>query len=87
MVAAVLETHKGAISAARVAIGSCSPVAMRLPALEAALAGRPLNAGIADAVKPEHLAALEPIDDVRACADYRRDAALELVKRVLRELA
>lgn len=87
MVAAVLETRKGAVSAARVAVGSCSPVAMRLPALEAALAGRRMNAGIADVVKPAHLAAIEPIGDVRASAQYRRDAALELVKRVLRELA
>ncbi len=87
MAAAVIETRKGSITAARIAIGSCSPVAMRLPALEAALAGRAMNAGVADAVKPEHLAALNPIADVRASAEYRREAALELVKRVLRELA
>jgi CO/xanthine dehydrogenase FAD-binding subunit len=87
MAAAAVETRKGSITAARIAVGSCSPVAMRLPALEAALAGRALDAGIADAVKPEHLAALNPIADVRASAEYRREAALELVKRVLRELA
>jgi CO/xanthine dehydrogenase FAD-binding subunit len=31
----------------------------------------------------EHLAALSPIDDVRATADYRRRAAAELVRRAL----
>ena len=31
-----------------------------------------------------HLAALTPIDDVRATADYRRRAAAELVRRALR---
>lgn len=87
MAAATVETRKGSITAARIAVGSCSPVAMRLPALEAALAGRAMNAGIADAVKPEHLAALNPIGDVRASAEYRREAALELVKRVLQALA
>lgn len=87
MAAAVVETRKGSITAARIAIGSCSPVAVRLPALETALAGRAMNASIANAVKPEHLAALNPIADVRASAEYRREAALELVKRVLRELA
>ena len=31
----------------------------------------------------EHLAALSPIDDVRATADYRRRAAAELVRGAL----
>jgi len=30
---------------------------------------------------------LEPIADVRASAEYRRQAALELVRRLLREMA
>jgi len=34
-------------------------------------------------VRPEHLAALSPIDDVRATAKYRLDASLRLVKRAL----
>jgi CO/xanthine dehydrogenase FAD-binding subunit len=35
----------------------------------------------------EHLAGLSPIDDVRATADYRRDASLTLVQRVLNRCA
>ena len=31
----------------------------------------------------EHLSALSPIDDVRATADYRREAAAVLVRRAL----
>ena len=38
-------------------------------------------------VKPEHLAPLAPIDDVRASADYRAEAALVVVRRLLAELA
>lgn len=87
MVAAAVETRRGIIEAARVAVGACSPVAQRLPALEYALAGKKLDAAVGDIVLPEHLAALSPIDDVRADARYRRDAALELVRRALRELA
>jgi CO/xanthine dehydrogenase FAD-binding subunit len=39
--------------------------------------------GIGAIVRPEHLAALSPIDDVRATARYRREAALTLVARAL----
>ncbi len=73
----------GTVAAARVAVGACSAVAQRLPALEAALTGRPFAAGLGDAVRAEHLAALTPIDDLRAGADYRRAAALVLVRRAL----
>jgi len=38
-------------------------------------------------VKAEHLARLSPIDDVRATAEYRRDAALTLVGRALEACA
>jgi CO/xanthine dehydrogenase FAD-binding subunit len=86
MVAAVIETERNTVLAARVAVGACSPVAVRLPALEAALAGRKLDAALADAAKPEHLAPLEPIDDIRADAAYRKEAALTLVRRVLAEI-
>jgi CO/xanthine dehydrogenase FAD-binding subunit len=34
-------------------------------------------------VMPEHVKSLSPIDDVRATAAYRRDAALTLVRRAL----
>ena len=88
MVAAVLETAPDRrVAAARVAVGACSAVACRLPALEAALAGRALDATLADAVAPAHLAPLAPIDDVRGTAAYRQDAALTLVRRALAQLA
>lgn len=84
MAAAVIESKDGVVRAARIAVGACSPVARRLPALEAALIGRRLNA---DMVQPEHLAPLSPIEDVRASCGYRSDAALVLVRRLLEELA
>lgn len=74
----------GRIVAARVAVGACAPVARRLPALEAALVGQVPDPALA---RPEHLAPLTPIDDVRATASYRRAAALELVRRALAALA
>jgi CO/xanthine dehydrogenase FAD-binding subunit len=86
MVGAVVETDGERIARARIAVGSCSAVAQRLPALEAALQGQMLSGG-AKAVTAAHLAPLAPIDDVRGTADYRRDAALTLVRRALMELA
>jgi CO/xanthine dehydrogenase FAD-binding subunit len=84
MVAAVIHVDDGArVSRAGVAVGSCSPVAMRLPALEAKLIGRSAGDGLAGALEAADLDILSPISDVRGSADYRRDAALTLVRRTL----
>jgi CO/xanthine dehydrogenase FAD-binding subunit len=77
----------GAIAEAGVAVGSCSAVAMRLPALEARLAGVAANADLAAVLDPGDLAPLTPIDDLRGSAAYRRDATATLVRRALREVA
>jgi CO/xanthine dehydrogenase FAD-binding subunit len=77
----------GRVTAAAVAVGACSPVAMRLPALEAELIGRPADEMLGEAVEPRHLAALSPIDDVRGTAAYRVGAAREIVARALRMAA
>jgi len=88
MVAALIETAPDrTIIGARVAVGACSAVARRLAALEQVLLGRKLTPGIGALVAAEHLAELTPIDDVRAAAAYRGDAALALVARSLEQLA
>lgn len=87
MVAATLEIADERVARARVAVGACSAVAQRLPSLEAALAGAPLNERLADRVDLAHLAPLTPIDDVRGSADYRRDSVLVLLRRLLAGLA
>lgn len=84
MVAAVIEAGAdGLVSQARVAVGACSAVAQRLPALERDLVGAPARPGLGMLARPGHLAPLSPIDDVRATAGYRLDAALTLVRRAL----
>ena len=88
MVAANLVADSGGrIREALICVGSCSPKALRLVELEQALAGQPLNAGLSKLVRPEHLSALAPIDDVRATAAYRMDAAGILIKRALEACA
>jgi CO/xanthine dehydrogenase FAD-binding subunit len=83
MVAVVMEVSDGRVVQVRVAVGSCSAVARRLPALEAELVGAFVRDGLGEVVRAEHLASLSPIDDVRATAEYRMDAALRLVQRAL----
>lgn len=85
MVAILLDTDEtGIIGTARVAVGACSPVTMRLVDLEAELIGRSLDDELEAIPRKAHLSSLSPIDDVRATAGYRRDAAFTLVKRSLR---
>lgn len=85
MAAVRLEIAQGRVAAARLALGACSPVALRLPAVEAALEGRPADARLAEAIREADLAgAIAPIDDLRADAAYRRRAAAEILRRALR---
>jgi CO/xanthine dehydrogenase FAD-binding subunit len=86
MVAIVLETEGNIVSGASVAVGACSAAAQRLVALESELTGRRLNAALVNRVKSEHFDMLAPIDDIRASADYRREAAMVLVRRALTQL-
>jgi CO/xanthine dehydrogenase FAD-binding subunit len=86
MAAATLEIEDGRITAARIAVGACSAVAQRLPALEAALVGATVGF-LAARVEALHLAPLSPIDDVRGSAGYRREAAATLLRRLLARFA
>src|SRR5690242_21630901 len=83
MVAAVVRVDSGRVKEARIAVGACSARAQRLTGLEQELKGMPATPGIGATVRPEHLAMLSPIDDVRATANYRSEAALTLVARAL----
>jgi CO/xanthine dehydrogenase FAD-binding subunit len=84
MVAAVVKTDRaGHVAEARIAVGSCSATAQRLFSLERALVGAPARTGLGANALPQHLSPLSPIDDVRATASYRSDAALTLIQRAL----
>lgn len=86
MVAVRLVADGGRIAEARVAVGACSPVALRLGALEHDLIGTPPGQ-VSDVVEERHLGPLQPIDDIRAPASYRRSAAGVLIGRSLRAAA
>jgi len=88
MVAAALEAGAdGRVTRASVAVGACSPVACRLPALEQALVGRrPCDAALGEVATDAHMVPLAPVNDARGSAGYRLDAARTLTARTLAEL-
>jgi len=85
MVGVTLEIDAGKVARAAVVVGACSPVARHLRSLEDELSGRKVDGALGEGVRPEHLATLTPIDDVRASAEYRLEAALMAVRRALNE--
>ncbi|SLN24333.1 Nicotinate dehydrogenase FAD-subunit [Roseovarius gaetbuli] len=87
MVAARLEIENGHIRAAALAVGACSAVARRLPRQEAALIGARADAGLIERVEAALITPdLAPIDDIRADATYRAEAAVELIRRAVDDL-
>ncbi|MFU0504295.1 FAD binding domain-containing protein [Pseudaminobacter sp. NGMCC 1.201702] len=82
MAAARIVVTNRSVEHATVAVGSCSAVARRLAGIEAALRGVPVTE-LAEAVAGAPIDELAPIDDVRASADYRREAAREIVTRAV----
>jgi CO/xanthine dehydrogenase FAD-binding subunit len=84
MVAAIVRSDtSGKVSAARVAVGSCSARAQRLPEVERTLIGVTASPGFGETAVQTHLAPLSPIDDIRATTSYRMDASLTLIRRAL----
>ena len=72
---------------ARIAVGAASETARRIETLEARLIGRPADESLLAHVEDSDFAALRPIDDIRASAAYRIEAAREIVGRALIEAA
>jgi CO/xanthine dehydrogenase FAD-binding subunit len=85
MVAAVISCDAdGRITDARIAVGSCSPVAVRLSQLEQDVIGlRPSDVS----VTAQHLSPLSPLTDVRGSAAYRLDVVATQCIRALRRAA
>jgi CO/xanthine dehydrogenase FAD-binding subunit len=87
MVSARIVVSQDRVTGAAIAVGACSPVAVRLRRVEAALIGARTDAAANRVAAQDVLAALAPIDDVRASSEYRREAVVELVRRVVAEAA
>ncbi len=83
MVSVRIVVRGGMVTGAALAVGSASPVARRLGRVEAALLGVPSGQAAAAINAGEVAAALAPIDDIRAPAAYRTEAAVTLLRRAV----
>ncbi len=72
------------ISEARVALGAVAPTPLRARAAEALLVGQPLTDEVLQAVGTAAGQEAQPIDDLRASAEYRRHLVKVLTQRALR---
>jgi CO/xanthine dehydrogenase FAD-binding subunit len=70
----------------RVALGSVAPIPIRAAATEAVLEGARPTPQVADLAAETLAGELEPIDDVRSTAEYRRTVAARVLHRVLRDV-
>ncbi|WP_214367292.1 FAD binding domain-containing protein [Pseudonocardia sp. H11422] len=78
---------QGRVVAARLALTAAAPVCLRVPAAEAGLLGRRLDADALAAAGRAAVAAVRPISDVRAGADYRRAMTAVVTARALTRAA
>jgi CO/xanthine dehydrogenase FAD-binding subunit len=69
----------------RLALGSVAPTPIRARATEAILEGRPPTPEVADAAAETLAGELQPIDDVRSTAEYRRLVAARVLHRLVRD--
>lgn len=82
--AAVLLVADGScISEARLALGAVAPTVVRCPAAEAFLVGHVADESVFGEGASRIQETIQPIDDVRATAAYRRVAAEALARRTL----
>jgi xanthine dehydrogenase iron-sulfur cluster and FAD-binding subunit A len=68
----------------RLALGSMAATTVRAPATEAVLEGAPPTRETAGAAVAALTSELEPIDDVRSTAEYRRLVAGRVLHRLVR---
>lgn len=76
-------SHGVSIEQARIALGSVGPTIVRATEAEKLLVGRAFDDELIAEAAELAGAAVNPIDDLRATADYRRDLVAEMVARAL----
>lgn len=79
------ETADAAWSNVHLALGSVAATPVRAPATEAVLEGAAPTEAVADRAVSTLASEIEPIDDVRSSADYRRAVAARVLHRLIRE--
>jgi CO/xanthine dehydrogenase FAD-binding subunit len=70
-----LRVRDGRVTQARLAMGSVGAIPLRLPTVEAALLGKPVDPDVAEHVCTD----ITPIDDIRSTGEYRATVARRIV--------
>ncbi|SRR5579884_416392 len=82
-VAALVRTEDGRCAEARLAVGAVSPVPVRVRRAEELARGERLTPALIEAMAAEATHAVEPMDDLRGPADYKRQVVGVLARRAL----
>jgi len=82
MALVVFRIAGGVIAEPRVGVGA-EAAPRRIPVAEAALAGRPPDGAAFRAAADAAAEAVDPLDDIQASADYRRDLVRTVTRRAL----
>jgi len=78
--------EKGSIcQEARIALGSAAPVPMRAKAAEELLRGKKIDDALLDVVGQKAAEEADPVADIHASEEYRRDLVNTLTKRMVRK--
>ncbi len=87
-VCGVLRTNPdGTVADLRVAVGAAAEIPLRLEEVEAAAIGRPADAATFSIVAAAYAADVDPLDDMRGSAWYRREMVGVWVRRALEHAA
>jgi CO/xanthine dehydrogenase FAD-binding subunit len=84
--AATAIVEASVINELRLAAASLAAFPARLYRTEAALLGRPIDAGTVEEAREAMLAEAKPIDDIRSTAEYRKRVGANLLEEFLLEL-
>ncbi len=82
-IAVALTVEAGACTRAHIALGAVAPVVKRATAAEAMLSGQSLTPELIDAAARQAVEDVDPIDDIRASAEYRRHCVHALTRRLV----
>ncbi len=82
-VAVALSVENGVCSRARIALGAVAPVVKRATVAEALLAGQALTPASIEEAAQRATEEVDPIDDIRASAGYRRHTVHVLTRRLV----
>jgi aerobic carbon-monoxide dehydrogenase medium subunit len=85
-VAALAEADNGMCRRLRVAIGAAAPTPIRATTVEDALQGKPISTAAIEAAADAVADQVEPLDDFRGPADYKRDMAVVFTRRALTQV-